>query len=94
MKWPQALVFQLAVGVGMYVYVFKGTNRLLGFTTNSSGDNLPTGQGPWILANRLNMSREDDPRPIVHTTACLDDIEMYGFHITDGQRRVTDSLEP
>jgi hypothetical protein len=78
----------------MYVYVFKGTNRLLGFTTNSSGENLPTGRGPWVLTNRLDMSREDDPRPIVQTVECLDDIEMHGYHITDGYRRVTDLLEP
>ena len=78
----------------MYVYVFKGADRLLAFTADNHDENLPSAHGPWELTNRLDMSREDDPRPMVQTHECLDDIEMHGFHITDGNRRVTESLEP
>ena len=78
----------------MHVYVFKGADRIIGFTAQSSGDNLPPAQGPWQLMNRLDMSKADDPRPLVDTRECLEDIEMHGFHITDDHRRITDALEP
>jgi hypothetical protein len=77
----------------MYVYVFKGADRLLGFTTDPSGSNLPTSQGQWSLVNRLTMARDDDPRPIVQTHECLNDLEMHGFHITRNFRSVTDSID-
>ena len=77
----------------MYVYVFKGSDRLLCFAGDRTGENLPAEQGPWILTTRLEMLQEDDPRPIVQTLECLEDIEMHGFHITNGHRRITDSLD-
>lgn len=77
----------------MHVYVFAGAERLLGFTQDQTGDNLPKAHGPWRLTNRLQMSEEDDPRPLVQTRDCLDDIEMHGFHITKRSRRVTDTLD-
>lgn len=77
----------------MYVYVFKGAERLTGFTATIEGHNLPATHGPWVLVNRLSMSDDDDPRPIVQTRECLDDIEMHGFHLTSGNRRVTDAFD-
>jgi hypothetical protein len=76
----------------MYVYVFKGTDRIVGFTADVTGGNLPTWKGPWELTTCLQMTKEDDPRPLVDTKDCFEDIEMHGFHITDGKRRITDSL--
>lgn len=78
----------------MYVYVFKGADRIMGFTADVNGNNLPSAQGPWELTNRLNMLRFDDPRPLVDTHACLEDLEMHGFHITNDHRPITDTLEP
>jgi hypothetical protein len=77
----------------MYVYVFAGTERLRGFTVEREGKNLPEAHGPWVLTNRLDMADGDDDRPMVRTRECLDDIEMHGFHILNGHKRMTDTLE-
>lgn len=77
----------------MYVYVFKGADRIMGFTAEVSGRKLPRARGPWELITRLVMSKDDQPRPVVNTNECFEDIEMHGFHITDNYRRITDSQE-
>lgn len=76
----------------MYVYVFEGPEGVLGFATHSDGLTLPATHRPWVLINRLIMSDDDDDRPIVRTRECMDDIQRYGFHLTQGNRRVTEIL--
>jgi hypothetical protein len=33
-----------------------------------------------------------EPTPGVEASACLDDIDRYGFHVTDAHIRITESL--
>jgi hypothetical protein len=49
--------------------------------------------GPWVLVNRLIISEGDDDRPMVQTRECLRDISTYGYHVTQGRRRVTDTFQ-
>jgi hypothetical protein len=75
----------------MEVYVFRGKDRVFGITEEQSGDNLPTDYGPWSLQNALDMNRGEAAAG-VRTDECLDDIEEYGFHITDAHVRITDKV--
>jgi hypothetical protein len=77
----------------MYVYVFQGAEDFLGFAAHSDGLNLPAANGPWVLVNRLIISEGDDDRPMVQTRECLRDISTYGYHVTQGRRRVTDTFQ-
>lgn len=76
----------------MDVYVFRGKGRVFGFTADNSGRNLPTEYEPWVQFKTLDMRRGEEPRAAVRTDECLDDLNNYGFHITDAHVRITESV--
>ena len=45
-----------------------------------------------VRLKRLDLKRDGEPTPEVETRECLDDIEKYGFHITDARVRITESI--
>ncbi|HEY1212974.1 MAG TPA: hypothetical protein VGE93_05005 [Bryobacteraceae bacterium] len=76
----------------MQVYVFRGKDRVFAFTGNETGANLPLQYGPWNRHKTLEMERGEEPRAAVNSDECLNDIQRYGFHITDAHVRVTDRV--
>ncbi len=76
----------------MRVHIFRGTGRVFGFTENATGANLPSQYGPWGAFKTLDLDRSGEPTPGVGTKECLDDIEKYGFHITDAHVRITEDV--
>ena len=79
----------------MIVHTFIGPGRIFGFTQDSTGANLPQQFAPaqlqWTSFKSIELTR-DQPTPGVNTNECLDDIEKYGFHITDAHTRITQTL--
>lgn len=75
----------------MLVYLFRGPGRVFGFTEAAGGENLPARFAPWSSFKAVEMNR-DVPTPGVDVVECLDDIEKYGFHVTDAHVRITESL--
>jgi hypothetical protein len=73
----------------MQVYMFRGPGRIFGFTADQTGANLPSKYAPWNQFKTAEMSREE-PMPGVNTGECLDDIERFGYHLTDAHVRITD----
>ena len=73
----------------MQVYLFRGVGRIFGFTPDGAGANLPTKYGPWVVFKAVEM-RRGETMPGVVVDECLDDIEQYGFHLTDAHVRITD----
>jgi hypothetical protein len=76
----------------MQVHVFRGKDRVFGFTKDDTGSNLPARYGPWNVHRTLDMNRGEESGPAVRTDECLDDIEEHGFHITDAHVRITESV--
>jgi hypothetical protein len=74
----------------MQVYIFRSLGRVFGFTQIATGDNLPSRFSPWTAFKTIELNRGVDT-PGVNTAECLDDIERYGFHITDAHVRITES---
>jgi hypothetical protein len=72
----------------MRVHIFRGTGRTFGFTANGSGENLPSQHGPWAAFKILEMVR-GGVQPGVNVDECLDDIDEFGFHLTDAHVRIT-----
>jgi hypothetical protein len=64
---------------------------VFGVTADATAANLPEKFAPWVLFKSVELSR-DKPNPGVNPGACLDDIEKYGFHVTDAHVRITDQL--
>jgi hypothetical protein len=75
----------------MQVYLFRGPGRVFGVTGDPTGANLPSQYAPWNPFKTVEMSR-DEPMPGVNTTECLDDIERFGYHLTDAHVRITDRV--
>jgi hypothetical protein len=67
---------------------FRGPGRVFGCTGNGSGENLPPQYGPWVAFKTLEMAR-GEAQPGVNVDECLDDIEEFGFHLTDAHVRIT-----
>ena len=74
----------------MQIHTFRGAGRVFGFTQDATGGNLPLHFGPWSAFKTVELRREERT-PGVDTNECLDDIEKYGFHITDAHVRITES---
>lgn len=72
----------------MEVHAFRGKGRVFGFTPDDAGSNLPAEYGPWVRFKSLDMSR-GEAHAAVRPDECLDDIEAYGFHLTDAHLRIT-----
>jgi hypothetical protein len=76
----------------MEVHIFRGPGRIFGVTRDATGSNLPAQFAPWNNFKTISLSREGEPTPGVDANECLDDIEKYGFHITDTHVRITDRV--
>lgn len=75
----------------MQVYVFRGPGRVFGFTSIATGGNLPSRFAPWTVFKTIELSRDGAPVPGVNAVECLDDIEKFGFHVTNAHVRITGS---
>jgi len=75
----------------MLVHTFRGPGRIFGFTQDSTGANLPQQFAPWTSFKSIELNR-DQPNPGVNANECLDDIEKFGFHITDAHTRITETV--
>jgi len=76
----------------MELHVFRGPGRVFGVTEDAAGTNLPSKFAPWSKFRTISLSRDGEPTPGVNRDDCLDDIERYGFHITDAHVRITDTV--
>lgn len=76
----------------MDVHAFRGQGRIFGFTADKAGSNLPPEYGPWVFFRSLSMTRGEEPGAAVRTDECLDDIDNYGFHVTDAHVRITENV--
>ena len=72
----------------MRIHAFKADGRVFGFTASETGENLPSGFGPWTAFKTLTMVRGES-LPGVDVDECLDDIEAHGLHVTDAHKRIT-----
>ena len=76
----------------MQVYIFRGPDRIFGFTEDASGSNLPSRFAPWTSFKTIELERGGAPTPGVNGEDCLDDIGRHGFHVTDAHVRITETL--
>jgi hypothetical protein len=76
----------------MQIHIFRGPGRVFGCTEDAAGANLSSQFAPWSAFKSIELSRNGEPTPGVETAECLDDIEKYGFHITDAHARITESV--
>ena len=76
----------------MLVHFFRGPGRVFGCTRDAPGSNLPQKLAPWTQFKSLELNRDGNPTAGVNTAECLDDLERFGFHVTDAHVRITDSL--
>ena len=76
----------------MLVHIFRGPGRVFGFTSDARGENLPARFAPWSAFKAIELERGGPPTPGVNGEECLDDIEKYGFHVTDAHERITDGV--
>jgi hypothetical protein len=74
----------------MQVRIFRGPGRVFGCTENATGDNLSSQYGPWSSFKSIPLTRDGKPTPEIYAHECLDDIEKYGFHLTDAHVRITE----
>lgn len=74
---------------GTEVHLFRGPGRVFGVTQDPTGSNLPSKFSPWTFFKTMRLSR-DHATPGVDPKQCLDDIDKYGFHITDAHVRITE----
>lgn len=75
----------------MLIHIFRGPDRVFGFTQDQSGANLPATYAPWAQFKSVELAR-GVATPGVDADACLDDIAQHGWHVTDAHVRITDSL--
>jgi hypothetical protein len=74
----------------MQVQIFRGQGRVFGFTEDKAAANLPSRYGPWIHFKTVEMNKGVATPGGVSTDECLDDIERYGYHLTDAHVRITE----
>jgi NTE family protein len=70
------------------VHVFRGQDRIFGFTPNALGTNLPQLYAPWAIFKAIEL-HNNEPYQGIDVSACLDDISKHGFHLTAAHRRIT-----
>ncbi len=73
----------------MQVYTFRGPGRIFGFTADATGANLPSRYAPWNPFKTIEMNMGEEI-PGVNADECLDDIERFGYHLTDAHVRITE----
>ncbi len=72
----------------MQVHILRGQGQVFGCTADETGENLPARYGPWAAFKTLEMTR-GEPRPGINVDECLDDLDAFGFHLTDAHVRIT-----
>jgi hypothetical protein len=75
----------------MQVHIFRGLGRVFGFTGDDAGANLPAQYGPWAAFKSFDLHR-GDAQTNFDVNECLDDLEQFGFHLTDAHVRITDRV--
>lgn len=75
----------------MELYLFRSTGRIFGATPSAAGENLPSKFAPWTAFKTIELNRDGPPIPGLNTAECLDDIEKYGFYVTDAHVRITET---
>jgi hypothetical protein len=83
--WHRALTFAKRCEIGAN----RGPGRVFGVTADEAGANLPVEPGPWAAFKAIDLER-GVPTPGLDASACLDDVEQHGFHVTDAHVRITD----
>jgi hypothetical protein len=73
----------------MQIYIFRGPGRIFGCTADSTGANLPSQYAPWSQFKAIEVRREEETAGL-NTSECLDDIERFGYHLTDAHVRITE----
>jgi hypothetical protein len=73
----------------MQVHIFRGPGRIFGFTAQNDASNLPAQYAPWAAFKTLDVVRGTHQASF-NVNECLDDIEKYGFHLTDAHSRMTE----
>ena len=76
----------------MLIHIFRGTGRVFGFTESATGANLPSQFSPWTSFKSIDLSHDGEPTAGVNTNECLQDIQRYGFHVTDAHARITERV--
>jgi hypothetical protein len=76
----------------MQVHIFRGTGRVFGFTKDGTAANLPGQYGPWSAFKVVKMTGDEPIQGSVNTDECIEDIEKYGFHLTDAHIRITERV--
>ena len=71
----------------MQIHIFRGPGRIFGFTPHDDATTLPVAYAPWTAFKTLDVDR-DTPQVSFNVNECLDDIETYGFHLTDAHVRI------
>lgn len=77
----------------MLIHLFRGPERIFGFTAEADGSNLPPDHGPWTTFKSLEME-EGKPQPGVDVDECIADVGAHGFHLTEAHVRITDRVVP
>ena len=73
----------------MQIHIFRGVGRVFGFTRDHAGKNLPAQYGPWTAFKAFDLNR-GDVQTNFNVDECLNDVEEFGFHLTDAHVRITE----
>ena len=73
----------------MMIHIFRGPDRVFGFTPEIDGNRLPTQYGPWTAFKSLEMNK-GEAQPGVDVDECLADVLAHGFHLTGAHIRITE----
>jgi hypothetical protein len=71
----------------MQVHIFRGPDRIFGFSRDETGQNLPARYNPWTHFKAVEINK-GEPATSFNTDDCLADIEAYGYHLTDSHVRI------
>jgi hypothetical protein len=71
----------------MQIHTLRGSGRDFAFTQDEGGGNLPAQFAPWTLFKTFDLNRGDEDTNF-NVNECLDDIDKFGFHLTDAHRRM------
>ena len=77
----------------MIAHVFRGPGRIFAVSPDGTGANLPTLESPWSSFKSIELTRGGEPVPGLDVAECLDDIERFGYYITDAHVRITDRFQ-
>jgi hypothetical protein len=73
----------------MQVHIFRGPDRIFGLPPTATEPIFRRGYAPWTSFKTIDLTR-GTTHAGVNVIECLDDIEKYGFHLTDAHVRITE----